>query len=296
MKILNKLKTIYTYLQLLLFSNRIGFFNNIIHLVYSIKIKLLNILGGKEFKSVNEVVQDSVSQLRSNGYCMVEGKDNQAVEDIHKKVNAIFSDNKLCVRTLEARGLIRMRDSFFAVPEIEIFIKDAEEYIKQYFNSDFKIFSSDIYRTMQKKDGEVGFDSDLFHLDNAPQSTLKMMVYLTDVNKDTGAITVVPRSISRKLVKKGFWDRFKVDKYKKDLDDNALVVEGKKGTIILFTPQYCIHKATLPKHNHRDVAVFLIYPSGTEIVIDDGFRKQCSNYYGYLRNPFRWMPLRVGDE
>lgn len=295
MKIIDKIKKFYYYSQIMIFNNRIGYFRNIIHITYYIliRIRFLIVKGNKKMKAE---VSDQSRFLREEGYCIISNTNQQVVSKVREKVERCFQDENLCVRSLQNRGLVRLRDSFSNIPELEEFIISADQYIREYYGTDYKIFSTDVYRTTQKQVDEEAFDSEKFHLDNGPRSTLKIMVYLTDVTKDTGAITVIPKKRSRSLVMRGFWDRFRAQKYKNELEENSIVLEGASGTIILFTPQFCIHKATLPESSYRDVAVFLVYPYHKEYKITSAFRKQCSNYYGYLKNPYSWKPLRVGDE
>ena len=159
-------------------------------------------------------------------------------------------------------GTYKLIDGITLFPEIINYIdNELELIIENYFKSYFKIYSISIYRTEP-----TTFEpskSFLWHIDNCPKNEIKLMIYLDDVYESTGAFSIKSRHLSDLLFKKGFYDRTKISNLNEILNEknSTKICEGKVGTKILFQNGRCIHKATSPKHNHRDVASFVIIPS-----------------------------------
>jgi hypothetical protein len=114
---------------------------------------------------------------------------------------------------------------------------------------------------------------------------------------ERGPLSLVSKPVSAELRNRGFWDRNKAQRFEPRIEAEKKEITGSTGTVILFTPQLCIHKATLPRAQHRDVAVFLLHPSLTpHRPLDAAGRLACSRAFGHLTNPFLNTPLRTGDE
>ena len=245
------------------FGNRIGIINNLLHGFYHLLLK---------FRNSSRIRLESSNRIHKNGYLLIKPNlTNDLKNTITNKLNKYFVDKDLVISTHEKSGMIRLKDSLLNLPEILEIIKssDVSNIIKSYFNTDFYIHNADIYRTFPVKSYDPNnshFDSLKWHFDNAPRTNLKAMIYLTDTNKENGAITVTNRQVSKKLCKEGFWDRNNISKKHLDLiENNNIIIESEAFTVILFTPQLNIHKATLPIQKHRDVAVFLLYPGEANI-------------------------------
>ena len=123
------------------------------------------------------------------------------------------------------------------------------------------------------------------------------MVYLTDSNMESGALTVVGKGKSVELKHRGFWDRNNADLYTNEIESNAVILEAPAGTALLFSTHHCIHKATLPRVHHRDVVVFLVQPAfAQQQAFTAEERREFSCRYGYCVNPFLGTPIRRGNE
>ncbi len=167
--------------------------------------------------------------------------------------------------------------------------------IKGYFNSDYFVYSSDVYRIIPIKDTRESFESAKWHFDNTSTDMLKVFVYLNDVTEETGALNISGRRISDKIKNEGLFLRDDIERYQADIEKEKIVVEGKVGTIILFTPHSNVHKATLPSKLYRDAAVFLVYPSFYKNSSKSHSRRlSISRNFGYMINPFNKKPLRSG--
>jgi hypothetical protein len=193
-------------------------------------------------------------------------------------------------------GMYRMIDGLELIPEIIDFIDDdLEAIIENYYGSHFKIFAVSFYRTLPTPDKPDS--SFLWHLDNCPKQEIKLMVYLDDVVAETGALSVKDKPFSVGLRKEGFFDRRRINQFVDRLDDKSStrVLEGQTGTRLLFENGGCIHKATSPKHGHRDVVTFVLIPS--DIPWRPHFarsRNLLSTNAGICIDPFRDQPEHVG--
>lgn len=193
-------------------------------------------------------------------------------------------------------GMKRMIDGLELVPEIIDFIDDdLETAVENYYGSHFKIFAVSFYRTRPTPDKPDS--SFLWHLDNCPRQEIKLMVYLDDVVAETGALSVKDKPFSEELRREGFFDRRRISQFVTRLDDtgSTKVLEGPVGTRLLFENGRCIHKATSPQRDHRDVVTFVLIPS--DMHWRPHFarnRNLLSTNAGICVDPFRDRPEHVG--
>jgi hypothetical protein len=201
------------------------------------------------------------SRLAEQGYLQFAPAGNEALfERLKQEADRAFATPAYCTRPID--GAIRLKDGITRLPQIgEVITDEIARTVEGYFQSYFKIYWVQIYRTVPSdKRPEASF---LWHLDNCPPQVVKLMVYLTDTYENTGAFRLKPRPLSRDLVRQGFWDRSRLDRFAPVLEDasTTTVFEGAKGTRILFLNWGCVHRAKHPETSHRDVAVFNFVPS-----------------------------------
>lgn len=183
-------------------------------------------------------------------------------EGIRQQADRAFATPELCTTPID--GAVRLKDGIGLMPQIcEAFTPEIVQTVENYLQAYFKIYWVQVYRTLPT--AHAPEKSFLWHVDNCPRETLKLMVYLTDTRENTGAFRLKPRPLSRSLIARGFWDRAQNVRFEQDLEDAAstVVFEGGKGTGILFLNWGCIHRAKHPELSHRDVAVFNLVPSTT---------------------------------
>lgn len=243
----------------------------------------------------------AAEELRRNGYLVIPpSTPSEEISLVRKKIDSLLETRLNRVETLADSNLIRLRDSAVNVPEVLQFIlgADASSLLRAFYSTDFSIISCDIYRTLEMAGERESFDSEDYHFDNGPRSMVKVLVYLSGAERETGAMTLLPRKSSAKIRRNGFWDRKEVDRFKSEIEANSIVLEGPPGTMVVFLPQFCIHKATLPRLGYRDVAAFLVHPRLTEVSgeLTQKDLVRFSRSYGYLVNPFTDRTLRWGSD
>lgn len=205
---------------------------------------------------------ERAEQLGREGYVQFAPRPEQAAlyEGIRQQADRDFATPELCTTPID--GAVRLKDGIGLMPQItEAFTPEIVQTVESYLQAYFKIYWVQIYRTLPTANApEKSF---LWHVDNCPQETVKLMVYLTDTRENTGAFRLKPRSLSKSLIARGFWDRAQNARFEQELEDAATttVFEGHKGTGILFLNWGCIHRAKHPELSHRDVAVFNLIPS-----------------------------------
>jgi hypothetical protein len=251
----------------------------------------------RPFKKAQPAQIDMAERFKSDGFAALAPPSKMTPEQlraIKEKVDSRFAEqnNGFVVNY----GMNRMIDGLELIPEIIDFIDDdLETIVENYYGSHFKIFAVSFYRTMPTPDKPDS--SFLWHLDNCPRQEIKLMIYLDDVVAETGALSVKDKPFSDKLRREGFFDRRRIERFLSRLDDKSTtrLLEGPVGTRLLFENGGCIHKATSPTRDHRDVVTFVLIPS--DIHWRAHFarnRNLLSTNAGICIDPFRDRPEHVG--
>jgi len=202
--------------------------------------------------------------------------DKQMIYDIASIVNKRFEDTKHIYYPKESNPkkevMLRIKDPL-SIPHLE----DVAEAIipnieKHFFSSFIHVSHVYIYRSIATTREPVA--SWLWHYDNYPTEIHKIIIYLTDVDTDSGPfeylvdknkkpIIIEPSRTGENNWNKPKWKGSRVPgkKMKQYAQKGCSVVQvtGKGGSAILLDNN-CIHRATVAKKRHRDVLVFQIKP------------------------------------
>ncbi len=297
-RLLRSLLNVNRQLKIRRFGNVMSWSVNLRYLVYDLLIAVNN-RRRSPVGDASTVAQ--ASTLRTQGFAII---DDYAGSDFMRgmagEVNRLLAEPERYDASIAALGIHRLRDSCVQVESAATvpLLPRVAEVLHAYFGGPYGIYSSDIYRTFPvPEDSTERLESLKWHFDNGPRNMVKLFVYLSDTQKDSGAVTVAPRAVSARQTRQGRYFRDDLEVHADEITSQAQVVEGALGTILLFTPQLNAHKATLPLRNHRDAAVFLIHPVlAPRPVVSEADRRAISNNFGYMVDPFRWKPLRVGDQ
>ena len=271
----------------------VSFFGNKLPLIVNINNSVYYFLAKLSFLFEIRKVKTNINsdEIKSFGYSKIKVDPlNKLIDELSKKVKEKF-DNRIDVDcNYETSGLIHLKNSMLHYPELTRIIYDdqVKSIISNFLKSNYRIFSSNIYRTVPKNNTtNSDFSSVDYHFDNMPSSHLKLMVYLTDTNEENGALKIIDRKFSKLLRSRGFWDR-KSEKFTHTIEENKIILEGEKGTFIFFYPHDTIHKATLPDKGYRDVLNFILIPSFKPYQnLNRLEAKKISNqFFGYCKNPF----------
>ena len=111
-----------------------------------------------------------------------------------------------------------------------------------------------IFKTKNVKNLEQG--SFKFHRDGHPPYSLKLMVYLNDVNQATGPFAYIPKT--RKILIPTYGS-YQYDRHDNQQDYNTYSIVGDLGTMFLFDPNG-LHAGGRSNKDERNVLTFILQP------------------------------------
>lgn len=205
-------------------------------------------------------VQAAVRRLRIDGFTVFPPpRDLSLTEAVASRVSALVKAGETVVDHTAEDWMVQVRDSMAAVPDaVRLLQPEIASTIEDYYQSHFKIYCAEIYRlTVTDQAPRL---SSLWHIDNYPPGMLKVFIYLTDCDRKTGALRLLPRNLSRRLFRQGFFDRHCAERFVEQLERDGFPVEGKAGTVIVWD-QNLIHRAKAPEYGFRDAVSIKVLPS-----------------------------------
>ncbi|MBL96692.1 MAG: hypothetical protein CMF52_02660 [Legionellales bacterium] len=287
------------YLKVLLLQNTMSWHHNAIHMLYDFLLAIKAAVSSNP--DIEQEFSDAAVELKNKGFVVFDiYEENEFFTYNSAQVAKSFESLNSTNTDLQDLGVDRLVDSLSKHPSL-IKILDypaVKSTLSAYYRNSFRVFTGDVFRTHKANpDSNESLQSLKYHRDNMPKSGVKVFVYLSDVTKETGSITLSPKSIAKKLGRRGVYLRDEISRYHDEIDAQSTAIEGKKGCIILFTPHTVIHRAVLPLSGFRDVVSFVVHPTlGGEVNYDASELKVLSKNQGYLINPFRFKALRIGDQ
>jgi hypothetical protein len=147
---------------------------------------------------------------------------------------------------------------------LDIFDGPLGDNLRKLYGSEFRIEWLDCYRTYA---GERQA-SWLWHIDNVPPYLLKILVYLTDSDAETGVTEFLPAADTRHFKSAGYFGVTR-DERRTDLAELArqrnipyrpISLSMNRGDAIIFNTN-CLHRGGAVRHGFRDVMSFLFLPS-----------------------------------
>ena len=101
--------------------------------------------------------------------------------------------------------------------------------------------------------------SPCFHRDGLDTSCVRIYVYLNDVSEENGPFSIIPKTLSKEVVKKtGYSSGVISDKemYEMVGRDSLIEVKGPKGTMLGGDPTQCFHYGSRIEKGERLVIIF----------------------------------------
>ncbi len=205
-------------------------------------------------------VRAAANELRTKGFIVFPPRGNRNVVDsLNVKISELMRAGRYTVGIGEEDWFWHIPDVMNTLPEIIALIRpDIAATIEEYFGAYFKIFSAEMYRIVPSQ--KTPDASGLWHTDNYPPGMVKIMVYLTACDEKTGALKVHPWSTTRRLLRRGFFNRANTAPYHDLLESDWVPIEGPPGTTLLWDSNIC-HRATPPTQGIRDAIAFKFIPS-----------------------------------
>ena len=200
---------------------------------------------------------------------------SELIESLSQKVNAKVGDRSQHYRDPSAKGYevaIQIKE-IWDLPELNEIAGHILPCLERtVFGSRIHCSAIHAYRNVPTDAPRVS--SWLWHYDNNPKEAVKLMIYLTDVEEDTGAFELLekdgdhikmqtsrtgynhwgPPYIPQSRIPEDIMNDFIEQGYEKKR------IVGPKGTALFFDNNI-VHTATIPTRGYRDVVIFNIKPT-----------------------------------
>ena len=200
---------------------------------------------------------------------------SKLIDSLAKKISAKIDDKSQHYRDPSAKGYsmaIQIKD-IWDLPELNEIAAHILPCLEQsVFGSRIHCSAVHAYRNIPTKASEIS--SWLWHYDNNPKEAVKLLIYLTDVEEDTGPFELLEKDgdyVKMKTSRTGYnnWRPPYIPESrisKNMINDfvnqgyNKKKIIGPKGTVLFFDNNI-IHKANVPTRKYRDVVIFNIRPT-----------------------------------
>ena len=275
------------YFRIYTLKNRLPLKYNALHLSYGVINRFKNRNANYElFPSSNEIADG----INKNGFHIAKQIiPADKLQAIKARIDKVYQSREGVDDTRLHAGLMTINNGLVSVPECQevLELPEIKAALHRFYGGNYRLFHLNIYRTLPKEVQE-STGSDKWHFDNVTSNQLKLMFYLVDVKADTGAMQVVDKANSHRLRKNGFVSRNRVAEYEEDIKSCAIPLEAPAGSVAFFQPQHCIHRATEPQRELRDVMVLMVYPHIEQLPIDDKMKAEICAKKSLLLNPYDW--------
>ena len=249
-------------LSLYLFNNHLGFRMNAFYALHHAYCSICFLIRNKKFEKNPKGLY-----FRKERYAALDTNEarKRLAEKDEEAMMRLYNDPKNHSSKTGDPSFVQIIEPTMRMEGMTDFIdKEVEDILHTFFKSYFKIYRASLYRTLPKSDSYENLKNAWrWHRDSYPSEIVKVMFYLTDTDRHTGALRVHSYDSSRDLLAEGFLDRYQDGQYIEKLDDPKRFnwLEGKAGTILFFDDNL-VHRATPPETGYRDVIVFEVMPSG----------------------------------
>ncbi len=204
--------------------------------------------------------------LRTDGPIKVSGALAGSVAAMcSEAISHAFADGKL-QRSPDVPFLVQVERplDLFGCDVLDMFEGPLGNKLRELYGSEFRIEWLDCYRTYA---GERQ-SSWLWHIDNVPPYLLKVLLYLTDSDAETGVTEFLSGADTRLFKAAGYFGVTR-DERRTDLAELArernipyrpIPLSMKRGDAIIFNTN-CLHRGGAVRRDFRDVMSFAILPS-----------------------------------
>ena len=205
-------------------------------------------------------IGQAARELKQTGFTIVRPPDDTTVvRSLTAQVQTLVDEGKVTVTPGIEEWMVQVSYAFERVSGLaRLVTPDVVATLEATYGCHFKIYSAEAYRLVPS-DSPPDVSS-LWHTDNYPPGLLKAMVYLTDCDRDSGALRVHPLPTTRRLLRRGFMNRYDAERYSSILERNWTALEGSAGTVVLWNSNI-VHKATSPAAGIRDAVAMKFLPS-----------------------------------
>ena len=214
----------------------------------------------------------AVQKPHEKGFLNLSEKYYKNIEIIseHIRKRIVEKENQLITSSSVNKEPILRYKNVWNIPQLEEVCQEILPQIEsKIFKSYLYLYGLYVYRNQPCE--EKPRASWLWHYDNHPKEVLKLMIYLTDTQEDTGCFEILTNKKGQAIKKNTLRIDHKswvsnhsrvvgkeLEKYIKD-GCRTKKITGNKGTICLFDNNI-IHRASTAKKNYRDAIVLMFRP------------------------------------
>jgi len=215
-------------------------------------------------KSTDSINKEDIKELKQN-YDQLITKDNYSVYHggLENKVKEPYMKYIGSPRSEKNKNL--SGDLFKKLPEINTILDQITPLIKQYYQSEVRLFDANIRRTKHLPKEHVhqsGGYSNLWHLDGHPHDTIKVFIPLSEIDENCGPFHWLSFEDTKRVRTGGFDRKTEGIPRSNDTYDNAKKFIGEPGDLLICNSNVLLHRAGVPKKDRkRDMMVLLFGPS-----------------------------------
>ncbi|WP_404304855.1 phytanoyl-CoA dioxygenase family protein [Neorhodopirellula lusitana] len=241
--------------------------------------------------------------VRSQGSILVpEVLQTSVADELSRKMGSLIEndENSVSANTSQLMRSVHRPASKLGTSVLDIFhnpILDGG--IREFFGSNYRIQWMDCYRSLPTKDVSHAW---LWHSDNVPCETLKVMLHLTDAGEHRGATQFMSLGDTEAYYRAGYRGsrssrRENLDQFAQQhsLPHRPFHHDAKAGDVMLFLNN-ALHKAVPPQTSFRDVLTYLLLPNPIpwdKQLACDGLESIEFNPGGYPQSPFPEQAINV---
>lgn len=206
-----------------------------------------------------------VENLKKKGFAT----DNTLYEkknfnDIHHITKSFKDNNNLrSVVNGDFKEWTSKSTTHYLIPDIKVkksliqILDDTNVISKISSHHGFEFYCRGVSVFKTEADEDSGITSTRFHRDGHPLLTYKLMVYLTNVDRESGAFSIIPNSVQKYMI-----PTFGSYNYNRNMSEGNykdFSILGDKGTAILFNNN-SLHAGGRTTQGERIVAVYILHP------------------------------------
>jgi len=212
-------------------------------------------------------IKELIHNLNKNGYATIKSHDKdlkKIIADIIQQCNQIKNErnlndnnNKKYLITLLDKYDFNLQDKFFKLITNRLFLTVSSHYL----HSIPILTYVNLWFSPKKTDDNLQ-GSQLWHLDHESFKQLKIFLFISDVDKQSGPTTLMNKSNSLKMQTMLKYNLKENNKHfeLKIPENEEISIEGKKGDILLIDTSKCFHRGAQNLLKERLVLMFQFLP------------------------------------
>lgn len=219
-KVFANLMNLRHFLKISLFKSPLDEYKNFKFKYIEIKSKIFYFTKVKNKPKINTILLNKKDKFKKYGHETFNNKiiekNSLSILEKLKKINNPWKDDG----TYSAFAINDFKEEF-----INIFRNEVDDLLKNILNSDYQIFSHQLYRSIRNKNENSPQGSQLWHWDGGPTSCINLMICLTPVNSDNGSMRSISWNYSKKI------HLYIFDKYRKRIKSKRYLNSKKLSRI-----------------------------------------------------------------